>query len=146
MRRTTKSLVAAVLLTAMVFPALPATASQPFLTARLSGANEVPANDSGAFGRVSIQLKQNGDVCALIRTTGYIAGDDDVIAGHIHKAAVGVIGPVVVDLMVTSANQRLCVSGVDPALLDDIRSNPADYYVNIHTNTLPGGEIRGQLG
>jgi hypothetical protein len=33
----------------------------------------------------------------------------------------------------------------DAALLAAIEDTPRDYYVNVHTPTFPGGEIRGQL-
>ena len=33
----------------------------------------------------------------------------------------------------------------DDALVDEIRANPAGFYVNVHTAELPAGAIRGQL-
>ena len=69
-------------------------------------------------------------------------------ASHIHHAAPGVRGAIVVGLGAPNANGTAsgCVSGVDRALLRDILTNPGDYYVNVHTSDYPAGAVRGQLG
>ena len=59
-------------------------------------------------------------------------------------------GPVVVDLRIDLATSRgnqltYCANAGDEVAAE-IRANPADYYVNVHNATYPGGAIRGQLG
>ena len=67
---------------------------------------------------------------------------------HIHKAAAGIRGPIVVGLSAPDATGRSvgCASGLDQALLRDILTNTASYYVNVHTTDYPPGAVRGQLG
>ena len=68
-------------------------------------------------------------------------------AAHIHKGAALVRGPIVVGLSAPDANGHAsgCVSDRDRDLLRDILSNPAEYYVNVHTTDFPPGAIRSQL-
>lgn len=65
-------------------------------------------------------------------------------AGHIHKGAVGVAGPVVVALMVPTTTVEVAGTvTLPPAAIADLKAGLL--YVNIHTAANPGGEIRGQL-
>ena len=68
-------------------------------------------------------------------------------ASHIHQAAAGIRGGIVVVLSPPDASGSAvgCRSGVDPALLTDILKHPAAYYVNVHTTQFPSGAIRSQL-
>lgn len=124
--------------------ALPVMGGGRPLTATLSGDNENPPTGSEATGTAEVTLNQGlGEVCADIQSSGYVEGEV-IVAGHIHVGAPDVNGPIVVDLQVASPNHSICVEA-DPELIKDIRQNPADYYVNLHSNLVPTGVIRGQL-
>lgn len=77
-------------------------------------------------------------------------------AAHIHFAPRNVAGGVVVGLLTPPAATSTvsdCITAVEgatgPALstaeLEAIAADPKAYYVNVHTNNFPGGEVRGQL-
>ena len=124
------------------------------LAARLSGANEVPPADPDGRGLALVETGRTR-VCFAVAWTRIAPP----IFAHIHAGPVGVNGPVVVlffDVpeLAGAPNAALpdtisavagCVGGKDPALLRDIRRQPSDFYVNVHTPEFPGGAIRGQL-
>jgi len=122
-----------------------AAAAKPYL-AMLSGANEVPTADPDGEGAAAVTIDPgNNQVCIDLR----VANLDTVTAAHIHQAPAGSNGPVVVPAGVSFANlptptSANCVTA-DPARITDMIANPANYYVNVHTTTYPGGAIRGQL-
>jgi hypothetical protein len=68
-------------------------------------------------------------------------------ASHIHRAAAGLSGPIVVGLTPPGADGSSsgCAEGVDRDLMVDILSDPSLYYVNVHTTEHPPGAIRAQL-
>jgi hypothetical protein len=68
-------------------------------------------------------------------------------AAHIHRAAPGVRGGIVVPLSAPDANGTAlgCASGLSDALLQDILRSPDAFYVNVHTADFPAGAVRGQL-
>lgn len=107
------------------------------LRARLSGAEEVGApGDPDGKGKLEVGLRGTL-ICWNFTATGL----DTVLAQHIHNAAAGVGGPVVVDF---DGNARGCRDIAAP-LAADIAANPANYYGNMHTTAFTAGAIRGQL-
>ncbi len=106
----------------------------------LSGNQEVPPVSTAATGSGIITVLMDRSVSGSVTTSG-VAGS----AAHIHLAAPGQNGPVIVPLNKTGDN----VWSVPPA----IRLNDAQYeayrlgnlYVNVHSAANPGGEIRGQI-
>ena len=106
----------------------------------LSGDQEVPPVSTAATGTGTIAVLMDRSVSGSVTTSG-VAG----AAAHIHLAAPGQNGPVIVPLNKTGDN----VWSVPPA----IRLNDAQYeayrlgnlYVNVHSAANPGGEIRGQI-
>jgi hypothetical protein len=125
--------------------AAPRLSVSAVLTARLRGAQEVPgpADPDGRGETAMVLLRGADQVCYVL----HVSHIDDVVAGHIHRGAPGVAGPIVVSLQLPPGARRLFVDCVDadPAVLRDIASSPQDFYVNVHTTAFPAGAIRGQL-
>ena len=114
----------------------------PMVTARLSGAKEVPGpGDPNGRGTVMITLKRAvGKVCA--RATWRNIGRP--LAAHIHKGGPQVSGDVVVDLTSAVTGGAHCVSAPRP-MIRKIIAHPKRFYFNIHTRAFQAGAIRGQL-
>jgi len=152
-KSATRTIIGALAVLAMALGlAVPALGGgRPFST-ELSGENEVPGSGSDATGTAHVTLNQGlEEVCVDIQSSGYEEGEV-IVAGHIHAAPAGFNGDIVVNLQVTSPNHSICVDGdddpnfpFDAELIKDIRQNPSDYYINLHSNLVPSGVIRGQL-
>lgn len=114
------------------------------LRANLKGANEVPGpGDADGRGKALIRVRPAaGQVCFRLSWRNIA---EPPTRAHIHKGAKGVAGPIVVPFFEGTAVHRGCVTGLDPALLRDIKRHPRQYYVNIHNAEFPNGAIRGQL-
>ncbi len=117
------------------------------LVARLSGAAEAPGpGDANASGIANISIDSaTNQICWAISVSGLEAAPS---LAHIHQGAVGVAGPVKVNLFPPLPPQSGTSSGctTDAANAPLIVANPADFYVNVHTlPTFPAGAIRGQL-
>lgn len=109
----------------------------------LNVGQETTGSDTGASGSFTYTI--DGDTLCFTLTARNLSVD--ATAAHIHVGDRKVAGPIVVPLGVgagTSFSVSDCVTA-DPALLGAIDDSPRDYYVNVHTPTFPGGEIRGQL-
>lgn len=113
------------------------------LYAVLIGGTEVPGpGHPTATGVGQVLLNQGqGSVCYDVASEGL----SNVVAGHIHKAPAGVAGPIVVHFKVNPDGSASDCAEAARDLIKDIRQNPDQYYVNLHTSSLPKGAIRGQL-
>lgn len=69
------------------------------------------------------------------------------VNGHFHKGAVGTAGGVVIDLKPASGTFTNPLSGSTRALTaaEETDLLSGQWYVNLHSSTYPGGEIRGQM-
>ncbi len=73
---------------------------------------------------------------------------DTTTMGHIHKGAAGVSGPVVIPfeaLPSGATDQQFSFTSQPLTAEQEAELKAGDYYVNIHSNANPGGELRGQL-
>lgn len=145
-RRLTLAVAVASLAVATMAGAVAANHFATFSTS-LSGAEEAPGTgDPNGKGVATLDVYDAGLVCYTLK----VQGIETPTAAHIHEAPAGVAGPVVVDLRIDLANSQgnrltYCANAPE-AVAAEIRANPADYYVNVHNPTYPGGAIRGQLG
>lgn len=101
-----------------------------------------PPGGTGSFV-VSFNEARNEVTWAI----GVAGIGSNIILSHIHRGAEGVAGPVEINFNPTYVNGQASgvVSGVDPALANEIINNPAGFYVNVHTSEFPAGAVRGQL-
>ena len=110
----------------------------------LVGNVESPAGDPVATGTATVRLRAGqGQLCYKIAAEN-LSGP--AVAAHVHKAAAGTAGPVVIPLATPGSNGKSggCV-GVARTLVAQILAAPVSYYVNVHTAEFPAGAIRGQL-
>lgn len=125
---------------------VPAYAQSPTcrVVTRMDGSQEVPPVPTPGTGTFDGARTAPNELTYTYTWENLLANAN---AAHIHIAPPGMNGPIVVPLSPPSG-QSGSISDTaiaDPALLDDICANPGAYYVNVHTDLYPGGEIRGQL-
>jgi hypothetical protein len=105
----------------------------------LSGAEEVPPVSVSGSGSGSFTIGADGSVSGSVTTKGV-----EGTMAHIHQAARGQNGPVIVPLT-KNGDTYTAPAG---AKLNDAQMQAfkaGNLYVNVHTARNKGGEVRGQL-
>jgi hypothetical protein len=106
----------------------------------LSGTEEVPPVTTKATGSGTIVIAADKSVSGSVTTTGIAA-----TAAHIHLAARGANGPVIVPMEKTADNVWTIKAGskLTDAQYESFKAG--NLYVNVHSAEHKGGEIRAQL-
>ena len=120
---------------------------RPFSTVMTPEVTTTPvwAGDPDGSGVASITINPGqGEICWTLSVAGILL---PASSAHIHQAAPGIRGAIVVPLSPPGATGTStgCVSGVNADLLREIRTRPQGFYVNVHTSQFPAGAVRGQL-
>jgi len=105
----------------------------------LAGEQEVPPVKSAATGTGTIIVGADKSVSGRVTTTG-LAGT----AAHIHEAAPGKNGPVIIPLVKIGDTYEL-PAGARFTEEQFASFEAGNLYVNVHSAANPGGEIRGPL-
>lgn len=110
--------------------------------ANLEGAQENPGviTDGKGLGAIHHTAGQT-TLDVNVQLTGL---SSTITSAHIHSGAIGVNGPVIIDLSDLIDGNRIRGS-VNITALDLFALTTGGAYVNVHTTDNPGGEIRGQL-
>ncbi len=117
--------------------------SSLMFTARMNGANEVPAVSTTAEGLGIITFDEKKSTMYVNVSLSSLSGD--ITGIHIHEGAVGANGPVIFNLTPFLNGTR--VKGTIRNISRDqfAKFVSGAYYLNAHTAENPGGEIRGQV-
>lgn len=117
--------------------------SKPSLlfTATLTGAQEVPANNSTATGRATLLLSPDEKTARVsLAFAGLSSGQTDA---HIHgPAPAGVSAPAIFPLPLGQLSDFQIT--LTSSQVQDLKNGLL--YVNVHTSNFTTGEIRGQFG
>lgn len=111
----------------------------------LLGTSEVPANMSPARGYSFADLDTlTGDFSAFAIVRGLTS---PAVAAHLHQGAAGTNGPVILpaaDVSEVDGVTQVFIGGtLTPAQQTALMAG--ELYINVHTGTFPGGEVRTQL-
>jgi hypothetical protein len=130
--------------------------------ARLDGGNEATPVETDASGFAIFTTDYpNPNYTFCLNTTLLVEGIEDLTAAHIHWGDPGENGPVVLPLYpLDNAPQPAPGALVTASICFDLLTGPltgltmgdlvnvmrsGQAYVNVHSTTHPGGEIRGQI-
>lgn len=110
----------------------------------LTGSEEVPPVPTSAVGQTWLRMTNDRKLYSRITITNNEPNDDFMMA-HIHRAAIGFNGPIIIGLAATPADFNVSkLINVDLATYNTI-INDSRLYVNAHSQLFPAGKIRGQI-
>jgi len=112
----------------------------PSQNVALSGSNEVPPVTTSAAGSGTVTVNADRTVSARITVTGMNA-----TAAHIHEAASGANGPVIVPFTKSGDNVFVAPEGAKMTEAQYAAYKNGNTYVNVHSAKNPPGEVRAQL-
>lgn len=114
-----------------------------YLDAFLDGLQETPPNASPATGYGTMNYDTVTKLLSWsIDYSGLTAG---AVAAHFHKAPPGVPGAIVVPIPGAAGTSGTLIGSAVLTGAQETDLLAHLWYVNIHTSTFPGGEIRGQV-
>lgn len=119
----------------------PADPNKVNFTAAINGSSEVPTTPSTANGTFTGTLDKTTRVLTYkVEYSGLTP-----TAGHLHRGAPGVNGPVVVgfDANAVKTSPVQGTATLRQTFADSLMAGQV--YVNLHTTAYPGGEIRGNI-
>jgi hypothetical protein len=135
-----RSLTAAISVSLLFVAGCAGTSSRGGSGVMLSGGQEVPPVTTSASGTSTITMGADKSVNGAVTTTG-VAGT----AAHIHQAAMGQNGPVIIPLTKTADNVWSVPPGTKLTDAQHDAFKAGNLYVNVHSDANKGGEIRAQL-
>lgn len=109
----------------------------------LTGAQETVPVTTAATAQGIARVTSDSTFYAKVIASGIEAGDAFTLS-HIHKAAAGVNGPVIINIYLNNAAfGSVTTSKLDASQFSAMTTDAI--YFNVHSTVKPGGLIRGQI-
>ena len=125
-------------------PSLALAVQEVFSGIPLLGTEQVPPNDSAGFGAVTAIYDEDTNRL-FYEFEWQLEGTNEAVAAHFHKGARGATGSVVIDLGPIAGNSGKSTGVVDLTPAEELDLKAELWYLNVHSNVFPGGEVRGQM-
>ena len=134
------SLVAVVSVAALSFAGYSGSSWSDAIKVTLSGDQEIPPVTTPAFGTGTLMVGADKSVSGSVTISGM-----SVTVAHIHEAAAGKNGPIVIPLTKTSDTVWTVPAGTQLTDAQYESYKAGDLYFNIHSAAHRAGEIRAQI-
>ena len=122
----------------------PVRAAPQSFTVELTGAQQVPPVQTSGTG--SANLTFDPSTRKVTWTITYSGLSSPVTMSHFHSAAAGKNGPVVIWLSKQGGSAASPITGETTLTAAQAEQFLAgEWYINVHSQNHPGGEIRGQV-
>jgi hypothetical protein len=115
--------------------------AQTAFLAELNGGQETPAVASAGTGTGRVLLDLNTSMIEIDLSVSGLGSP--ITAAHIHAAAIGVPGGVVIPLTGVGPTWSQSAGPLTPAQITALQSS--NWYFNVHTTGFVNGEVRGQI-
>ena len=106
----------------------------------LSGDQEIPPVTTSASGSGTITVGEDKSVSGKVTISGMTP-----LVAHIHEAAAGTNGPIIIPLTKTSDTVWVVPAGAKLTDAQYASYKAGNLYYNFHTEAHKSGEIRGQI-
>ena len=110
------------------------------LKVTLSGDQEIPPVTTPAAGNGTITVGEDKSVSGKVTISGMTP-----LVAHIHEAAAGTNGPIIIPLTKTSDTVWVVPAGAKLTDSQYASYKAGNLYYNFHTEAHKSGEIRGQI-
>lgn len=116
----------------------PASAQEVKVT--LSGGQEIPPVTTAASGTGTFVVGEDRSVSGSVTISGMV-----VTVAHVHEAAAGSNGPIIIPLTKTSDTVWVVPPGAKLTDAQYASYKAGNLYYNFHSEAYRSGEIRGQI-
>lgn len=108
----------------------------------LEGVQEVPMVDTEQSAIATVSINETD---MMLMAAMDLSGVSGVTAAHIHAGEVGINGPVVLGFSDSDGDGVWNIEGEDVTQAQHEALLAGRWYVNVHTDSFPDGELRGQI-